>query len=67
VKQADIIHVQKGLHDCLYSTLTLVVSPDSLSLPSSTSSAMKTSENSEEDPDDLVPAGKYMQVEYSCN
>jgi len=44
-----------------------VVSPDSLSLPSSTSSAIKTSENSEEDPDDLAPAGRDMQVEYACN
>jgi hypothetical protein len=42
-----------------------VVSPDLLS-PTPTSSAMKTLENTEEDPDDLEPADQgAIQMEYS--
>jgi hypothetical protein len=44
-----------------------VVFPDPLSLASLTSSAMKTPENTEKDPDDPEPAGKGdNQSEYSC-
>jgi hypothetical protein len=46
-------------------TSTVVVSPDPLSpTPSSTSSAMKTPENTEEDPDDPEPEDGGIQMEY---
>jgi len=48
-------------------TLTVVVFPDPLSPAPLISSAMKTPENKEEDPEDCEPAGKGdNQIEYSC-
>jgi hypothetical protein len=45
---------------------TIVVSPDPLSPTPNTSSAVKTPENTEEDPDDLQPANEEdIQMEYS--
>jgi hypothetical protein len=44
---------------------TALVSPEPLSLTPSPSSAMKTPENTGEDPDDLEPAGEGdVQMEY---
>jgi hypothetical protein len=46
-------------------TSTVVVSPEPLPLTPSTSSAMKTPENKEEDPDDPEPADGHIQMEHS--
>jgi hypothetical protein len=47
-------HIQQCLQQCLY--IDIVVCPNSLSPVQSTSSAVKTPENREEDPDDLEAA-----------
>jgi hypothetical protein len=50
------------------STSTVVVPPNSLSPTSSTSSVMKTPENTEEEPDDPEAANKgNIQMEYSSD
>jgi hypothetical protein len=46
-------------------TSTVMVSPDPLSSNPSTSSAVKTTENMEEDPDDPEPADRDTQIKYS--
>jgi hypothetical protein len=49
-------------------TSTIVVHPDLLSPTPSTSSAMKTPENTEEDPDGHEPADERdIQMEYLCD
>ena len=46
-------------------TVTILVSPDHLSPTPSTSPAMKTPENTEDEPDDTKPAHGDIQMEYS--
>jgi hypothetical protein len=66
VKHADPRDMFKNVSKSV-CTLTVVVFPDPLSPAPLTSSAMKTPENTEEDPDDPEPAGKGdNQTEYSC-
>jgi len=49
-------------------TSTIVVSPDHLSCGPSTSSGMKTTANTEEDPDDPEPADEGdIQMKDSCD
>ena len=52
----------------IVQTPSVVVCPDPLSPTPSTSSAMRTPENTEEDPDDLKPADEGdIQMEYSSD
>jgi len=51
----------------IVQTSSVVVCPDPLSSAPSTSSAMRTPENTEEDPDDLKPADGDIQIEYSSD
>jgi hypothetical protein len=66
MKQTDLRHVQKAYKSIC--TSTVVVSCDHLSLTPSTFPAMKTPQNTEEDPDDPEPADKGdIQMEYSSD
>ena len=66
MNQADLRDMFKKVSKSV-CTLTDVVLPDPLSPAPQTSSAMKTPEDKEEDPDDPEPAGKGdNQTEYSC-
>jgi hypothetical protein len=65
VKQADLKDWFKKASKSV-CTLTILVSLDPLSPNPSTSSAMKTPENTEADPDDPEPADEGdIQMEYS--
>jgi hypothetical protein len=67
MKQADIREMLKQASKSV-SISTNVVSPDPLSPTPSTSSATKTPENTEDDPDDPERAGEGdIQMEYSSD
>jgi hypothetical protein len=64
MKHADFRDVfKKGLQECMY--INTIIFPDSVSSAASTSSAVKTPENTEEDHE---PADEGdIQMEYSCD
>jgi hypothetical protein len=66
IKQADLSDMIKKASKSA-CTSTVVVMPDPLALTPSTSSAMETPENTEEDPDDCEPADGDIQMEYSSD
>jgi hypothetical protein len=66
MKQADHTDMFKKASESV-CTRNIVLSPDPLSPPPSISSAMKTPENIEEDPVDLEPENKDIQIKYSSD
>jgi hypothetical protein len=56
---------QKGLKE--FCSSAFVISPDPLSPTPSTSSAMKTPENTARDPDEAQAANNTFQMEYSSD
>ena len=51
----------------IVQTSSTVVCPDLLAPTPSTSSAMRTPENTEQDRDDLKPSDGYIRIEYSSD